>query len=286
LVDRIHSVLDPIGIDYEVVLVVDGSPDDTWDIVRRLAMHERVRGIELMRNYGQHSAILAGVLSARNDVVVTMDDDLQHPPESIPQLVMALGDGVDLVYGVAEVEKRGFWRNLASRSVKSAMAITLGGAHARKISAFRAFRRELRDPFVDVRDAFVSIDVILSWVTTRIVSIEVQMDDRAVSRSNYNVRSLFSHALNMVIGYSIKPLKLVAVLGFATALVGFGLLIVVLFLFFTGRTDVAGFTTLASMVALFAGAQMTALGILGEYLGRLHFRSMHRPTFVVRDETD
>jgi len=284
LVERIHGALDPLGIDYEVVLVVDGSPDDTWEITRRLATHERVRGLNLMRNYGQHNAILAGILNAENDLIVTMDDDLQHPPEAIPQLIRALTDDLDLVYGVAKLEEHGFWRSLASKSVKSAMAITLGVEHARKISAFRVFRSELKMPFMEVRDAFVSLDVILSWVTTRIASIEIDMDRRTESESNYNVRSLFSHALNMVTGYSTTPLKLVTMLGFATALVGFGLLVVVLVLFFTGQTEVAGFTTIASMVALFAGAQMTAIGILGEYLGRLHFRSMHRPTFVIRDE--
>ncbi len=215
-----------------------------------------------------------------------MDDDLQHPPEQIPRLLDALGDDIDLVYGVAKVEEHGFWRNLASRAVKSAMAITLGVDHARQISAFRAFRSDLRSPFLNVEDAFVSIDVILSWVTTRIASIEVEMERRAEAESNYNVRALFRHALNMVTGYSITPLKLVTMLGLVTALVGFLALVVVLVLYFTGSTEVAGFTTLASMVALFAGAQMAAIGILGEYLGRLHFRSMHRPTFVIRDEIE
>jgi undecaprenyl-phosphate 4-deoxy-4-formamido-L-arabinose transferase len=286
LVERIHASLEARGVDYEVVLVVDGSPDDTWDVVRRLAKDDRVRGIELMRNYGQHNALLAGIQSAEHDLIVTMDDDLQHPPEQIPRLLDALGDDIDLVYGVAKVEEHGFWRNLASRAVKSAMAITLGVDHARQISAFRAFRSDLRSPFLNVEDAFVSIDVILSWVTTRIASIEVEMERRAEAESNYNVRSLFRHALNMVTGYSITPLKLVTMLGLVTALVGFLALVVVLVLYFTGSTEVAGFTTLASMVALFAGAQMAAIGILGEYLGRLHFRSMHRPTFVIRDEIE
>lgn len=284
LVERIRLALAPITNDYEVILVVDDSPDDTWEVVQRLSSQEQVRGLNLMRNYGQHNAILAGVLNAENELIVTMDDDLQHPPEAIPDLIRALTDEFDLVYGVAKVEEHGFWRNLASRAVKRAMVITLGVEHARKISAFRAFRNELKSPFMEVRDAFVSIDVILSWVTTRITSIEVEMERRAESESNYNVRSLFGHALNMVTGYSITPLKLVTMLGLATALLGFGLLVIVLVLFFTGRTEVAGFTTIASMVALFAGAQMAAIGILGEYLGRLHFRSMNRPTYVIRDE--
>lgn len=284
LVRRLRSTLDSKALTYEIVLVVDGSPDETWAVVEELAADEHIRGIELMRNYGQHNAVLAGILKAEHEVIVTMDDDLQHAPEDVPRLLEALDDEVDLVYGVGEVETHSLFRNLASRSVKSAMAVILGVDHARSISSFRALRSDLKSAFADLSDAFVSIDVLLSWVTTRIKTIEVQMDQRKEGNSGYRTRTLVNHALNMVTGYSTKPLQLVALLGFATALLGLGLLIAVLTLFFTGRTEVAGFTTIASMIALFSGAQMAAIGILGEYLGRLHFRSMHRPTFVIRNE--
>lgn len=280
LVNRLHDVLD--GTDYEIILVVDGSPDDTWQHVQKLAAHDRVRGLNLMRNYGQHNALLAGILDARKAVVVTMDDDLQHLPEEIPQLLKALTGDVDLVYGVAESEEHGFWRSLASRTVKSAMAIVLGVDYARNISAFRAFRAELVEPLRNLTDAFVSIDVCLSWATTRVVSVPVTMERRAAGASSYSVRSLMAHAFNMVTGYSDRPLKMVTALGLASAFLGLILFVYVLALFFTGTTEVPGFTTIAAMVAMFSGAQMLALGITGQYIGRLHFRSMSRPTYVIR----
>jgi undecaprenyl-phosphate 4-deoxy-4-formamido-L-arabinose transferase len=239
-----------------------------------------------MRNYGQHNAVLAGVRAARNDVIVTMDDDLQHSPTDVPRVVEALDDDVDLVYAVPEDEPHGFWRGFGSRSVKRVLARSLGVSGARQISAFRAFRTEMRASFRDVRDAFVSIDVLLSWTGSRVRSIPVRMDERKTGRSNYTFRTLLRHTVNMVTGYSVAPLRVVTYVGFLTALAGLVLFVYVLFLFFSGRTEVAGFTTIAAMVAMFSGAQLFALGILGEYIGRLHSRSISRPSYVVRHEID
>jgi undecaprenyl-phosphate 4-deoxy-4-formamido-L-arabinose transferase len=287
LVARLSQVLPTCTTAYEVVLVVDGSPDDTWDVAARLAATSPgVRAVRLMRNYGQHNALLAGIGRTRYDVVVTMDDDLQHPPEEIPGMLASLADpAVDLVYGVAVEEEHGVLRSLASRGVKRGLAVA-GVPNADDVSAFRAFRGELRHGFAHVADAYVSIDVLLSWVTTAVARRNVRMDKRTAGRSNYSVRSLARHALNMVTGYSEGPLRIVTYLGIICGLLGVGLLGVVLFKFVTGTTQVAGFTTIASMVALFSGAQMLSIGVLGEYVGRLHFRSMQKPSYVVRTEVE
>jgi glycosyltransferase involved in cell wall biosynthesis len=284
LVEQLHGCLE--GLEYEVVCVVDGSPDKTWSVVEGLARHPRVRGLDLMRNYGQHNAVLAGLRAARNDVTVTMDDDLQHSPSDVPRLVAALDDDVDLVYGVPEEEPHGYWRGTSSRSVKKIIARSLGVKGATQISAFRAFRTAVRTSFESVSDAFVSIDVLLSWTGSRIRTITVRMHEREFGRSNYTFRTLLRHALNMITGYSSAPLRVVTVVGFITALVGLLLFVYVLVLFFTGQTQVAGFTTIAAMIAIFSGVQLLSLGILGEYVGRLHSRSISRPSYVVRQETD
>jgi glycosyltransferase involved in cell wall biosynthesis len=284
VVNGLHETL--AGRDYEVLCVVDGSPDGTWSVVESLASHPRVRGLDLMRNYGQHNAVLAGIRAARNEVTVTMDDDLQHSPADVPRLVDALDDEIDLVYGVPEWEPHGFWRGFGSRSVKRILARTLGVSGARQISAFRAFRTEIRSSFESVRDAFVSIDVLLSWTGSRIRSIPVEMGERESGESNYTFRTLVRHTVNMVTGYSSAPLRVVTLVGFVTALLGLVLFIYVLVLFFSGQTQVAGFTTIAAMVAMFSGVQLFALGILGEYIGRLHSRSISRPSYVVRREVD
>jgi undecaprenyl-phosphate 4-deoxy-4-formamido-L-arabinose transferase len=239
-----------------------------------------------MRNYGQHNAVLAGVRAARNEVIVTMDDDLQHSPRDVPRLVEALDEDVDLVYAVPEEEPHGFWRGLGSRSGKRLIARLLGVRGARQISAFRAFRTAMRSSFEGVRDAFVSMDVLLSWTGSRVRSISVKMHERPSGESNYTFRTLLRHTANMVTGYSAAPLRVVTYVGFLTALVGLTLFIYVLVLFFSGRTQVAGFTTIAAMIAMFSGTQLFALGILGEYIGRLHSRSISRPSYVIRREID
>ncbi|MER6947326.1 glycosyltransferase family 2 protein [Nonomuraea sp. NPDC000554] len=285
LVPRLISVLRDMSVQYEVILVVDGSPDDTWATAADLARRtDGVRAIHLSRNYGQHNALVAGVREAEFDVVVTMDDDLQHLPEQVPLMLAALeGDRLDLVYGVPLEEEHGFLRSLASRSVKAGMSATLGVRAARKISAFRAFRTCLRDGFKELSGPYASIDVALSWATTRIGSLPVRMDHREHGRSNYSLRLLLRHTANMVLGYSAAPLRLASYLGFLVGAIGLLLGVAVLWRFAAGDTTVAGFTTVASMVALFSAAQLIAIGVLGEYVGRIHGSGMGRPTYVVRE---
>jgi len=270
---------------HEVILVIDGSPDDTATVARQQAMEypaDRVRVVELRRNYGQHNALLAGVSRARFGVTVTMDDDLQHRPEEIPTLIAPLSDAsVDLVYGVPVHEEHGLVRSFASRAIKSALALA-GVPNARDVSAFRAFRTDLRDGFGHVTDPFVSLDVVLSWVTTSVRRTEVEMDQRELGRSNYSVTRLMLHAANMATGYSVLPLRLVTVLGLVVSAFGLVALVTVLVMYWTGRVQVAGFTTTIAMLGLVAGTVMMSLGIIGEYIGRLHVRSMQRPAYVVR----
>ena len=269
---------------FEVILVVDGSPDATIDVANRLAAeHSDVRAVELRRNYGQHNALLAGIARASHEVVVTMDDDLQHRPEEIPALLAPLARGeADLVYGVAQVEEHGLWRSVASRAVKRSLVLA-GVPRAQDVSAFRAFRTDLRDGFSRVEDPYISLDVLLSWTTTSISRVVVQMDQRSIGTSSYSLRGLVRHSVNMITGYSNVPLRAVSWLGGLCATIGIVLGAIVVWKFAAGDTTVAGFTTIAAMVSLFSGAQMLSLGVIGEYLGRLHTRSMGKPMYVVRD---
>jgi glycosyltransferase involved in cell wall biosynthesis len=287
LVARLTEVMPAITSSYEVILVVDGSPDDTWEVAHDLALRTAsVRAIRLARNYGQHNALVAGVRAARYDVVVTMDDDLQHPPEEIPKLLDALTDDLDLVYGLPTEEEHGVARSFASRLVKSALSGAMGVQNAKLLSAFRAFRTFLRDGWDQMHGPHVSVDLCLSWATTRVGAASVRMDQRAEGRSNYTVKALFRHALNMILGFSTKPLRLVTYLGLLVGVAGLVLFVGVLWLYFAGRTTVAGYTTVASMVALFSAAQMVGIGVLGEYVGRIHAGGMGRPTYMIRERVD
>jgi glycosyltransferase involved in cell wall biosynthesis len=282
LAERVQATLAGT-VEWELIFVVDGSPDDSWRVVRELVTeYPRIRGIDLYRNFGQHNALLAGIRAARNDIIVTMDDDLQHRPETIPVLLEAMVDDVDLVFGTSPEPEHRAWRNLTSRLAKAAMGFTIGGRMARDSGAFRAFRTSLRSGFEVVNDPYISIDVLLSWVTTRYRAVATPMDQRELGTSNYTVRKLLRHTVNMVTGYSSRPLRLVSWLGFGFALFGTGALAVVLVRYVTGGVAVPGFAFLASLISILAGAQLFGLGVIGEYLGRMHFRSMQRPTYVVR----
>ncbi|GIH75754.1 glycosyl transferase [Planobispora longispora] len=288
LTARLVSVLRDMSVPHEVILVVDGSPDDTWEVAAALARQVgAVRAIRLSRNYGQHNALVAGIREARFDVVVTMDDDLQHPPEQIPLLLSALeGDRLDLVYGLPHEEEHGFVRSLASRTVKTGMSCVLGIRNAQKISAFRAFRTCLRDGFRELSGPHASVDVALSWSTTKVGAVRVHMNEREHGGSNYTLRTLVRHTANMLLGYSTAPLRIASYLGFVTGAIGLVLGGVVLWRFATGDTTVAGFTTVASMVAIFSSAQLISIGVLGEYIGRIHGGGLGRPTYVVRERTE
>ena len=239
-----------------------------------------------MRNAGQHNALLCGIRAARHELIVTLDDDLQNPPEEIPVLLDELrGKGLDVVYGTPHREQHGVLRNLASRITKFALQSAMGASVARNVSAFRAFRTRLRESFESYKSPFVSIDVLLTWGTTRFGAVVVRHEPRAEGESNYTFRKLVTHAVNMMTGFSTFPLQLASVVGFACTLLGLGLLIYVLARTFLEGGAPEGFPFLASMIALFSGAQLFALGILGEYLARMHSRSMDRPAYTVRVET-
>jgi undecaprenyl-phosphate 4-deoxy-4-formamido-L-arabinose transferase len=283
LVSRLDAVLSSTGDEFELLLINDGSRDASWGHISEIcARHAWVSGIDLMRNYGQHNALLCGIRLAKFDVIVTMDDDLQNPPEEIPKLLACLCSGCDVVYGAPEVEQHGIFRDLASRITKLALSSSMGVKSAHHVSAFRAFRAELRRAFEEYSVPFVSIDVLLTWATANFCSIQVKHDPRRIGPSNYSFRMLVRHALNMITGFSTGPLQMASLLGFAFTLFGLGVLCYALVWYWIQGGSVPGFTFLASIVAIFSGAQMFALGIIGEYLARMHSRTMARPPFAMR----
>jgi glycosyltransferase involved in cell wall biosynthesis len=286
LIRRLEPVLASLANQFEVVLVNDGSRDQSWNVVRELSRSRSwVRGINLMRNYGQHNALLCGIRAARFDTIVTMDDDLQHPPEDLPKLLTKMEEGFDVVYGTPDEEQHGLLRDVASMITKIALQSAMGTETARVVSAWRVFQTQLRDAFVNYHSPFVSIDVLLTWSTTKFGSVRVHFDPRAAGKSNYSFRKLVRHALNMMTGFSVLPLQLASIIGFVFTLFGIGVLIYVLGRYFISGTSVAGFPFLASIIAIFSGAQLFALGIIGEYLARMHFRTMDKPAYAVRQTT-
>jgi len=284
LVERLAATLPEVFDSYEVILVDDGSPDNSWDVIKKITdKYEFARGIHLMRNYGQHNATLCGVRAARFELIATMDQDLQHPPEEIPVLLAKLNEGFDVVYGVPKILPQGFLRNLLTSNTKLILANVMGVPSVRNISAFRLFRAELREAFVNFQNPTLIIDVLLSWGTTRFTY--VQVDIAPAESSNYNFFALVKVALLILIGYSTLPLRLASFLGFFMTLFGLGVFVYVLFVYLA-LGSLPGFPFLASVIALFSGAQMFTLGIFGEYLARIFDRSMDRPSYIIQESAD
>jgi glycosyltransferase involved in cell wall biosynthesis len=286
LIARLTQTLERLGEPHEIILVNDGSHDASWATLAAFSKKDpSIRGINLLRNYGQHNALLAGARAARFDRIVTMDDDLQNPPEEIPRLISDLNADIDVIYGVPATQQHGFLRDLASTITKLALQGSMGASTARNVSAFRAFRSRLTTAFADYSGPYVSMDVLLTWGTTRFGSVIVQHDPRQAGQSNYTLGKLLVHAMNMMTGFSTRPLHLASLVGFGLTIFGVLLLAYVLIRYVIEPGVAPGFALLASALTIFSGAQMFCLGIIGEYLARVHFRTMDKPPYAIREVT-
>jgi undecaprenyl-phosphate 4-deoxy-4-formamido-L-arabinose transferase len=272
---------------FEIIIVDDGNNDATWEQIELLSRSKKsVIGLRLGRNFGQHSALLAGVRKARYSQIITIDDDLQNPPEEIPNLLASLVSGVDVVYGVSTQVRQNVWRRFTSRTAKAIFAKVLGFESAISISSFRAFRTQLREGFAGELGPHVSLDALLTWSTSRFSTLEVEHHARRVGKSNYSFTKLVRFMLDTATSYSTRPLRLATTVGFITTFLGLLLLVwVVGYAIFVGDS-VPGFPFLAASIAVFSGVQLVVLGILGEYLGKIHFRAMNKPTFSVSETTE
>ena len=285
LVERLDKVLSSLSEKHEVILVNDDSPDQSWEVIQALSKsYAGVRGIDLMRNYGQHNATLCGVRQARYEVVVTMDDDLQHPPEEIHCLLEKLEEGFDVVYGVPRKLPHSWWRNLGSVLSKLVVSSAIGIKTIRDVSAFRAFRTDLRQAFECYDNPDVMIDVLLSWGTTHFAAVPVDEQPRAIGKSNYSFAKLVRMYLLYLTNFSTKPLRFSNIIGFFFTLIGFiGFIYVITVYFVEG--SVPGFPFLASAIMIFSGVQLFALGIIGEYLARVFERTAGRRPYTIESTT-
>lgn len=286
LTERLLKVLPELFAAYEIILVDDCSPDGSWKVVKELQSRypEFVRSVHLSRNFGQHNATLCGIRMARYEICITMDDDLQHPPEQLPLLVEEFEKGFDVVYAVPKKLPHSWWRNLGSKMTKIILGKIMG-IPIREIGAWRVFRTSLRDAFADYRSPEVYIDPLLAWGTKNFSHVYVEEDKREIGKSNYSFKKLVKASLLILTGYSTAPLRFANMLGFLFMLFGLAILIYVLVVTITlGSTP--GFPFLASIISIFAGVQLFTLGIIGEYLARVYDRASDRPPYVVLETAD
>jgi undecaprenyl-phosphate 4-deoxy-4-formamido-L-arabinose transferase len=267
----------------EIILVNDASLDGTDDQIKLLESEfPEVKRINLAKNYGQHVALLAGVSLAKGGLIVTMDDDGQHVASEIPKLLREISTGHDLVYGVAVSEEHDMFRNLSSKLTKNFMFRSLGIPHAKEISAFRIFKKELLSGIELQGNVNSMLDVILRWNTSQVSSISVIMEKRKIGKSNYNFRKLLVFALSVIFSYSVRPLRIATFLGIFFFLTSALLSVYFVVEYLRGNIGLIGFTTITVLITTLSSVQLLTLGIFGEYLINIHQKSMGKPLFRIQ----
>jgi len=271
---RVKPVLEGITRHWELIMVDDGSTDGSYQLLQGLRSAEpRLKLIQFGHNHGQHHAILCGLQHSRGDAVITLDDDLQNPPEEIPRFLAALAEGHHIVIGrIAEKKKHSWFRNLGSRTVQNLTSMILGKPKHLAFSSYRAFSR----PATDAISAYTGVHpylpaLIMSAVpTASIVNIDVRHDPRHHGRSTYSFRKLVKLASYLLINHSFIPLRLMIYWGMLVSLgsLAFAVYVVVRAVF-GHHTGVLGWPSLAVLISFFSGNILLALGVLGEYIGRL-----------------
>ncbi len=270
----------------EVVLVNDCSPDQSETVCRELVTRHRgkVRLLTLSRNYGEHNAVLAGLKECRGDLAVIMDDDFQHPPAEIARLVKALQEtGNDVIYGVYESKQHNCFRNFGSWLNGLVATVLLHKPAWLYLSSFKVINRFVIEQVTRYDQPYPYIDGLIFRITTRVGMVTVQHLPRKVGQSGYTLRKLLHLWLNMFTNFSVLPLRLAMFIGMITVSLGLGFLLLVLYWFLTDPTLPKGWPSLVGLICIFSGIQMLALGMIGEYLGRLFLGQNGTPQYVVRD---
>ena len=288
LVEETTRALSAAGHDgrFEMILVCDASPDDSWNVIQQLSKsNPLVHGVLLRKNAGQHNATMAGLARARGTQIVVMDDDLQHPPSAIPELLAQLDRGYDVCYTHYRNRQHALWKKVGSRMNDIAANLLLNKPKGLYLSSFKALDRAVAREIVKYDGPYAYVDGLILDVTRHIAAVEIDHASRASGKGNYNLRRSLSLWLKMATSFSVYPLRLMLVAG--SLLASFSLMMVVWVIALKLRDPAvpAGWTSLIATILLVGGLQLIGLGLIGEYLGRAYLKLNRKPQYVVRETT-
>lgn len=279
---RLELALNQVSVDYEIILVEDGSPDSSWDeIVQEASRNGKIRGLKLSRNFGQHHAITAGVDFATGDWVVVMDCDLQDPPESIPQLYKRAKEGNDLVVALFEERQGKKTQQLFSRVFWRLLTWLTDLPFDYRVGNFRIFSRKVADSFKLYREQARLLGGINSLAGFRTSNVSVKRTERFSGRSSYTFRKLVSTALDLALAYSDKPLRIMVALGFTISGMSIIAGLVIFGMGLSGIISVPGWVSVMVSMYLLSGLILANLGIVGFYVGKTFEESKKRPLYIV-----
>lgn len=286
LMGRLLPVMNDMGKSFEVILIDDGSQDNSLKLLKEFASTPRVRVVELTRNYGQHAAIMAGFSIVRGDMIVTLDADLQNPPEEIPNLVRVMEEGgYDVVGTIRKGRKDSFLRILPSKIINM-VARKITGVSMRDWGCMlRAYSRPVVERMIECHERATFIPALATVFAKRVTEIEVAHEERFGGKSNYPLRKLINLQFDLVASFSNLPIKLIMYGGILMSFMGvcFGVFLAVARLVYGVRWAAEGIFTLFAVLFVFVGLQFFALGVIGEYIGRIYTQVRKRPEYVIEN---
>jgi len=280
---RLSRVMAGLKKPFEIIYVDDGSSDGSFEILRALQTKDKsTRVIRFTRNFGQHPAIMAGFNASRGEVMITLDADLQNPPEEIPKLIKKLDEGYEVVFGVFQERKHSPFRRAGSWFAKWALARVLP-VDVAGLSGFRAVKSCAVDQLKSINEKSKFLDGLLCWMGYRVGTVEVQHDERRSGKTKYTLSKLTGMWLDMIISFTDFPLKIATLLGLVLGAVSLILALFYFIRYFAYGYSVPGFATTAILITFFSGIQLFSLGVLGEYMGRVNREVKNKAEYIVRD---
>lgn len=271
---------------YEVILINDCSPDDTFETIKKLcAENSNITGISLAKNFGQHSALMAGFRYAKGDTIVCLDDDGQTPADEVGKLLDGIEQGADVVYAKYVHKHHSGFRNFGSRINELMTRIMLGKPKDLQVSSYFAMRRFVLEEIIQYEYAYPYVIGLVLRTTKNIVNVEINHRDRLVGESGYTFGKLLNLWFNGFTAFSVKPLRIATVAGACTAGVGFlyGIYTIIKKIFINPPGLTTGFSALMSVLVFMCGMIMLMLGLVGEYMGRMYISMNHSPQYVIRE---
>ena len=285
LVRRNVEALTAITDNYEIILVNDASPDNSWQAIEQeCKKNPKVKGLNLSRNFGQHYAITAGLSYAQGEWIVVMDCDLQDRPEEIPNLYAKAQEGYDSVLAQRVQRSHGWFKKLGSRCFYKVFSYLTETKQDASVANFGIYNRKVIDAVLSMGDAMRYFPTQIQWVGFKRAYLPIQHDERAEGKSTYNLSRLFRLAFDTIISFSDKPMRLMVKMGLFVTLAAFIVGIVFLVLYCLGEIEVLGFTSLIISLWLLGGIIISLIGVVGIYLGKLFEKAKDRPTFIVNQK--
>jgi undecaprenyl-phosphate 4-deoxy-4-formamido-L-arabinose transferase len=284
LVEQIYAELnnENLSENFELILVNDASPDNSWQVIRSLAnTHPFIKGLSLRRNFGQHNAIMAGLNHVSGERIVLMDDDLQHPPRAIGEMLRALDEGYDVCYTKYLNRRHAAWKRLGSKFNNWVATHLLGKPIGLYLSSFKAMSREVAREIIKYDGPYAYVDGLILDVTRSITTIDIEHQSRHEGEGNYNLRRSLSLWLKMATSFSVLPLRLATYAGFMLAALSSVMIVFVIAQKILHPDLPAGWTSLIATILFIGGIQTLCIGMIGEYLGRTYLKLNHKPQFVV-----